>query len=209
MSLSGRAHVEVFALLQLSWIPWMGPYQDDELIMSISCSCSWSVMSNVDLKVFEKNDLCALVALKFLSAQFVNFDTIFQAVLKLIVSLCCSLNDMCSFELIKPMIWKSPPHPLPPSQNKSKWSKCPTNTLECACDFYYFSVATFELARTPSVSPLLHTAVHELKRRLRCSLHFPRRECLWAGNHRCPFKHFYFLVTAFAYLHNAWQNGIS
>lgn len=46
------AHVEVFALLQHSWIRWIGPYQDDELIISISCSCS--LIINVDLKVFGK-----------------------------------------------------------------------------------------------------------------------------------------------------------
>lgn len=86
----------------------------------MSISCSWSLISNVALKVLEKNDLSALVALKLISAYFVNLDTIFQPVVKLIVSLRRSLNDMCSFELIKPMIWKSSPHPLQSSLKKTK-----------------------------------------------------------------------------------------
>lgn len=117
MSWSGRTHVEVFAQLLLSWVLWIGPYQNDELIMSNSCS--WSLISNVALKVFEKNDLSALVSLKFIFAHFVNFDTIIQAVLKLIVSLCRSLNDMRSFQLIKPIIWKNAAQLLPSLQKKS------------------------------------------------------------------------------------------
>lgn len=44
--------------------------------------------------------------------------------MKLIVSQCRSLNDMCSFKLIKPMIWDGPP-PLLSKKKKFQMIKVP------------------------------------------------------------------------------------
>lgn len=46
--------------------------------------------------------------------------------MNLIVSQCRSLNDMCSFKLIKPMMWDSPPStPLPLKKKQIRMIKVP------------------------------------------------------------------------------------
>lgn len=82
--------------------------------------------------------------------------------MKLIVSQCRSLNDVCSFKLIKPMMWDSPPLHSPSLKiktNPNDQSAQQTPSSGLVISITYPSSATCELAR---VSPLLHTAAHEL-----------------------------------------------